>query len=103
LKTIAEKKKEAKKLQRELFAKLAKVQKLCIKRILNGGECVLYISSHAEGASLSYVGDLDAMDDRYHVRFKHWEHKTFEHGDSVCDFYRRQHVNIDYWIELLSK
>ena len=103
MKTIAEKKKEAKKLQRELFAKLAKVQKLCIKRVLDGGEVLLSINHHVKGASLSYVGDLDLIHPYYFIYFIPWNHCTFDFGDSICEFFEHQHDKIDYWIELLSK
>lgn len=94
-------KKEAKRLQNDLFNKLIKVQKLAVKKILDCKTVVFEINSYAESAILHGINGIQCGDKYYQAHLKHYDHMDFDYDNSICEYYLEQHEIIDYWLKIL--
>lgn len=99
---VNHRKKEAKRLQNALMTKLAKVQKLAIKRVLKGEDVVFEINSFAKSAILHSIDDINCGHKYYQANLEHYDHMDFDYDNVICEYYEEQHKVVDYWIKLLT-
>lgn len=84
---VNHRKKEAKRLQNALFTKLAKVQKLAIKRILKGEDVVFEINSFAKSAILHSINGITCGNKYYQANLEHYAHMDFDYDNVICEYY----------------
>jgi hypothetical protein len=93
--------KKADKLQNALKIKLHKVQKLVIKKILEGNEIVFEISSHSGAATLHGINGIVCGNKYYSAMLEPYEYMRKD-NERICKFYKEQHAVVDHWIKILS-
>jgi hypothetical protein len=96
-------KSESLRLMKSLDSKLAKIQKMVIKKIRLGEKDISFqMCSFSEGVRLDFnngkYGDPDTE-----IRFAHWDFMDFGFDNSICEFYSEQIRISNVWINLLSK